>query len=174
MSALAKQIELAHRGGLVTRFHCHSLLHKENVGEHSHMVACLVAIYYEFRPSAALLMAALAHDLPEYKLGDVPGPVKKMLPGLSEAYAAAESQVYTDYGWPEFPELTEEEKEVLKFADALSGYLTAFREVRCGNTPMREPLGGYEKLLVGLIDSSKAMDTKRARHMCISAGSTLD
>lgn len=172
-TALEKQLRLAHRGGMVTRFHCHVLQRPENVGEHSHMVASIVAIYYEFAPSAAVLMAALGHDLPEYKLGDIPGPVKRSIPGLNEAFEQAEERVYLEHCWPTF-KLTEEEKEVLKFADALSGYMTALKEVRSGNLPMRDPLHGYERLMGELIGNSSHLEHARARDMFSSAGSTLD
>jgi 5'-deoxynucleotidase YfbR-like HD superfamily hydrolase len=173
MTQLTQQIRLAHRGGMVRRFHCHVLQHPENVGEHSHMVACLVAVYFQFRPSAQALMAALAHDLPEYKLGDIPSPVKRAMPGLSEAFEQAEAQVFKDHGWPEFP-LTDEEQEVLKLADALSGYMTAFKEVRSGNTLMRDPLHGYERLVGRLIGTAQHLNATLAHNMFTSAGYSVD
>ena len=57
---------------------------EDTVGHHSHGVACLCLYLTDNAASAALLRAALLHDVEEIFTGDIPAQVKWQNPGLNE------------------------------------------------------------------------------------------
>ena len=118
----------------MSRFHTKPLIKAESVAEHSYVVAWLVTLLCAGMPSRNLLLAALAHDLPEYELGDVPSPVKKGMK-LGEQFKAAEANLFAMAGILNYESLiTDDEHKVLKFADNLAGYLKCAYEEQLGNT----------------------------------------
>lgn len=70
-----KSLEFMWRGGYTTRYHTERTLREDTVGHHSFNVAAIV-MYVRPDASAALLRAALLHDVAEHVLGDIPAPVK--------------------------------------------------------------------------------------------------
>ena len=126
---------------------------RENVQEHSHMVAALAHALGLIRREAfggdcdpaALAEAALYHDAPEILTGDLPTPVKyhgrelkhaydeieglaikKLLGALPEELRPAYEKLLTA------PQRTEE-YELVKAADRLSAYIKCVEERRAGN-----------------------------------------
>ena len=122
-------------GGDVKRFHSMRTIFTETVGHHSHSVGCLVMLLVE-EPSAALLKAALLHDMGEQVTGDIPSPAKLIL-GIKEHVSLAESAFMSNHGFP-MPELTEAETKALKMADLASGALFCLAEMQAGNMRMEE------------------------------------
>lgn len=132
---------LALRAGLATRrFHCYQAVAPESVAAHSAGVA-LILVRWHPAPSAALLTAALTHDLGEYRVGDVPSPTKGRLQ-LGEQLAALEEEVLAADRWP-LPTLTAEEAHWLQVADWLDGAFYALDELMRGNLVFEAPFIGY-------------------------------
>lgn len=118
----------------VTRCHTELTVHQQTLGEHSAGVALLCFYLQGVPPSAALLMAALAHDLPEKTSGDIPGPSKRVL--NNEALESMEAWGYTQLGilWPP---LMPHEQRTLGLADTLDLLLFCSTERAMGNTMVR-------------------------------------
>lgn len=135
MSKLTEQVEFCRAGGEVSRYHTVRTLRQQLVSEHSFGVAYLCALIYGPKEvSAALLVHALFHDLPEQTTGDVPAPVKRRI-GVREAFTIEEYRVLGEVGL-ELPGLTEEEKLILKAADSMEGMANCVREAQFGNTQL--------------------------------------
>ncbi len=129
---------------------------KENVQEHSHMVAVLAHALAVIRRDVfggaidpgEVAVAALYHDAPEILTGDLPTPVKYFNPDIQAAYKQVEA-VSADKLLGMLPEelrpayepyLKEEPGEVhdlVKAADKLSAYIKCVEELKMGNTEFR-------------------------------------
>ena len=125
---------------------------RENVQEHSHMVAVLAhALALIDRDILGgnsdpdrCAAAALFHDAPEILTGDLPTPVKYYNPAIREAYKQVE-QVSAEKLLAMLPEklresyapLIEERDEnvrvIVKAADKLSAYIKCVEELNAGN-----------------------------------------
>jgi len=128
---------------------------RENVQEHSHMVAVLAHALASIRrdvfgkdadPDRAA-SAALFHDAPEILTGDMPTPVKYYDPEMIAAYKrieeAAEKKLcqalpeelragYYDLFSPD-----ESTRELVKAADKLSAYIKCLEELKSGNAEFK-------------------------------------
>jgi 5'-deoxynucleotidase len=131
---------------------------KENVSEHSHMVAVLahaLAVLKNQRfgghvdPGEAAV-AALYHDAPEILTGDLPTPVKYFNPAIKDAYKQVEAvssqrllsllpeelrEIYRPYVSETCPP---EIHALVKAADKLSAYIKCVEELKAGNSEFRE------------------------------------
>lgn len=116
----------------VLRHHTMPPIKPETVGHHSAGVAILCIAISELKPSVNLLMAALLHDMHEYKTGDVPAPAKWDSPELAAALHQLEKR-YDDHFMPYPCLLTDYEQRVLKQADMLDLCFKAKEEMRMGN-----------------------------------------
>lgn len=127
------------RGGEVVRYHTLMTIQRETVSSHSFGVAWFV---YFLQPEARaqVLMAALAHDLAEHMVGDIPAPAKREL-GIGEQLNSLEDKLLKaaklDF------EITEEEKRVLKLADCAQGAMFCIRERSLGNRGVDVVFGRY-------------------------------
>ena len=143
---------------------------RENIQEHSHMVAVLAhalavirrEVYGgEIDPGQAAVLA-LYHDAPEILTGDLPTPVKYFNPEIRDAYKAVEAvsarrllallppelqQVYA-------PLLGEdaggELHAIVKAADKLSAYIKCVEELKAGNTEFAQAEKQTYKALVDM------------------------
>lgn len=130
---------------------------KENVQEHSHMVAVLAHalavirrdVYGGAIDPGEVAVAALYHDAPEILTGDLPTPVKYFNPDIQAAYKQVEAVsadkllgMLPDEIRPAFtPYLKEEPGEVhdlVKAADKLSAYIKCVEELKMGNNEFRQ------------------------------------
>lgn len=134
------------RSNQVRRFHTEPVIVEETVGHHSaNVVAILIDLYQPEFPPAALIVAALYHDLDEYYTGDAPAPVKKENPSVKAAMDRAGDRWRRHYKLTS-PVLRQEEFAVLKFADAYDCVLSFTEEAILRNnhqmmTPLRRALG---------------------------------
>jgi 5'-deoxynucleotidase YfbR-like HD superfamily hydrolase len=131
------------RGAEVTRYHTVKTLVDETVGHHSQMVALLCWLV-DPNCSRNLLVAALAHDLAEHVLGDIPAPSKREF-GIGESVNALEDRLLKNAGLG--VQLDEHEKRLMKFADNLQGLIKCGREVQMGNRRLREVFDRYRSYL---------------------------
>lgn len=137
-------------GGDTARFHTLHMNRRPDVAGHSFRVAWLCYIFTEGQASAALIMAALGHDLAEGDLppgepglgfmpggpglGDIPSPTKRAL-GMRAKFAELEEEVMHEAGLGGLEAmLTPEGKRILKLADNMAGMIECLQERRTGNT----------------------------------------
>jgi 5'-deoxynucleotidase len=130
---------------------------RENIQEHSHMVAVLahaLAViqnrYFGGRVDPGhVAVAALYHDATEIITGDMPTPIKYYNPEIRGAYQQVErvaadrllSMLPADLGEDFRPFLTEEDPEVhalVKAADRLSAYIKCVEELKAGNLDFKQ------------------------------------
>lgn len=161
-----RDIDFMWNGGETRRYHGFRMLMEDTVGHHSFNVACIIM---KVRPdaSAALLRAALKHDIAEHIVGDMPAPSKRAAPdyhlGGSESsermtfrewFGSYEERTAADHGVSlEGDGLTPEETWVLKFADSLDGMRFCINEMLLGNRTPRlfmcyETFAGYVATLL--------------------------
>ncbi len=129
---------------------------RENVQEHSHMVAVLAhalavignRLYGREVDAGAVAVAALYHDATEILTGDMPTPIKYYNPEIKASYRKVEAvagdkllsmlpeELRGDYepvlkiGDPEI-------RRLVKAADKLSAYIKCVEELKAGNTEFR-------------------------------------
>jgi 5'-deoxynucleotidase YfbR-like HD superfamily hydrolase len=139
-------LHLIQRSARVLRYHTEDTLQKQTVGEHTYLVMWWVWVLSGGAPSAALLMAALAHDTPEVVTGDVPAPTKRRV-GLRQAYEAMEDDVYEAIGYAA-PALSTQERKLLKLADLLEGLMFCVSEIERGNRMILSVLRNYHNYIV--------------------------
>jgi 5'-deoxynucleotidase len=130
---------------------------RENIQEHSHMVAVLAHALAEIRnthcggqvDSGAVAVAALYHDAPEIITGDLPTPIKYYNPAIRDAYKQVESvacdkllsmlppELRASYDTALRP-IDPEIEALVKAADKLSAYIKCVEEVKAGNLEFRK------------------------------------
>lgn len=158
-------IDFMWHGGETRRYHGFRMLMEDTVGHHSFNVCCIIL---KVMPdaSAALLRAALKHDVAEHIVGDMPAPSKRAAPdyhlGGSESskvmtfrewFGQYEAQTAAQHGVQLDEDLTAEEAWLLKFADSLDGMRFCLNERRLGNSHPRlircyETFEGYVATLL--------------------------
>ena len=131
---------------------------RENVQEHSHMVAVLAHALAVIRrdvlgkqadPGLAAA-AALYHDAPEILTGDLPTPIKYYSPDIRDAYKQVEkvsadklAAMLPQELRPAFAPLLREDydpdtRALVKAADKLSAYIKCVEELKAGNAEFRQ------------------------------------
>lgn len=142
-------VGLWYRGSGIRRFHTLPMQFPDSVGQHSGGVAFL--IYYllcgivEDTLLCRYMAAALVHDLPEYKTGDIPSPTKSVL-GRQEL--GVMERTYVHENDPKgllrraFAD-ADEGAAALTLADALDGTVRAAIELRAENTDFKEAYRNY-------------------------------
>lgn len=128
-------------GGETKRFHTWPMLREQRVDAHSFHVAMLCALIAQDADPAEgegltvpLLMAALVHDLPEHKTGDLPAPAKRNPDVVSrDAWNEMEEQSLRKVGLDWEHALGPKQRRWLKMADAMQGALHCIRERQMGN-----------------------------------------
>lgn len=133
MSGLKDMLEFIRAGGESKRYHVVRTLFPDTIAQHSFHVAWLCWTLSLGAPSAALIMAALAHDLAEHATGDVPAPLKRRL-NIRAELGAIEDEFLAKHSL-KF-ELTAAEQRVLGLSDALDGMWFCIREQEMGNSGM--------------------------------------
>lgn len=128
------KLRAARRAGRVARYHTSTLVHREDVAQHSFNLMNILMVMLNGNVSNDLLVAALLHDQGEYLTGDIPSPVKKMLPPAAKSHIEmVEEQAVNMIHAKGHPVLTEWEHTMLKVADNLDGLLKCIEEVELGN-----------------------------------------
>lgn len=160
MTGSTSPLTMILNGGRVSRFHTKSILKEESVAEHSFLVAWIATLVVShggllIRPSAGLLLACLAHDLPEYVLGDMPSPAKKFFPGLRDKFREEETNLFALAGMPDYESgLSAGEMAVVSFADNFAGYLKCVYERQMGNCLLDNTIMRYKEYIAAMLASS--------------------
>ena len=157
---LKRQISYLLRASLVKRYHNRTTFMIDTVGRHSCLVALLCWLLAGEACSKALLLAAVAHDLPEAVVGDLTSPIKRIL--ASSQLQALEEQAHERLGLPLFEQgLTAEEQLTLTLADKLEGYLFSMHEVHAlGNRSMRSVASKYRSYIYALLSDSPTVSMR--------------
>ena len=141
---------------------------RENVQEHSHMVAVLAHALAVIRRDVfggeidpgEVAVAALYHDAPEILTGDLPTPVKYFNPDIQSAYKQVEAVsadkllgMLPDELRPAYVPYLKEEPgpvhDLVKAADKLSAYIKCVEELKMGNNEFRQAAEQTLELLQG-------------------------
>lgn len=126
----------------IKRYSTDFTIRPESVAEHSFFVgAILFKLHetYKFSLGNAIAMA-IAHDLPEIELNDVPRKLKRKYPSISKAFKEAEIDAIK-----EMPDMVQQyimeyrdnntvESHMVHFADAIQCFQYATVEVKMGNS----------------------------------------
>lgn len=142
----ADKIIEAWRGGHTMRFHTRPSM-QHSVGQHSHGVAVLIAMFY-VSPSVELLKAALFHDLAERRVGDLPYYTKRDNPALKTLHHMLEESESRVMGV--HVELSPADLRRLKFFDMLELLLHSVYHLELGNTIAKETIENALKALVNM------------------------
>lgn len=154
------QIDFLYQAGETRRFHTWPVIRERTIAHHSWHVAQLLHILYGqeepgIRP--VLTMAALAHDMAECKMGDLPSPGKRAMSEHFENFRAkwgeAEEKILSKYAfdWDKF--LDDEERRKLKFCDNLEGALYCINERQMGNKLIAEAFWNFYTYLTEIQSS---------------------
>lgn len=153
-------LEFILNGAETKRYHTQPTLREQTVGAHSFSAAMLVAlIAQEADPvngvglTLPLVMAALTHDLPEHKMGDLPAPAKRSLPPLENGmsfrahWGAMEVQHLQSVNLDWEALLCPQQLRWLKLADSMDGALWCARERAMGNTLIRTVYSNFRSYI---------------------------
>jgi len=127
--------------GQTQRYHTEMMLRQQDVAQHSYNVAWLCWLLSDRDPSAALIMAALAHDAGERHTGDIPAPTKRRHPSMHELLDAMENEHTAAAGYTQEP-LSRIEAQILKLADMMEGAFYCLRELKMGNRLVMDAVHG--------------------------------
>lgn len=166
LQALKNQIQFIFKGAAVKRYHGETTIKEQTVGAHSFGVMWLCYVLTQGKPSANLLLAASSHDLAEWKIGDVPAPTKRGVPGLREQLNQLEEEELFKVGLAFH--LTSGEQRILKMADAMEGLVFCRSEQFLGNHGIKqvfqnfrsyitefEPLSPHERDVLSIISGGE-------------------
>lgn len=159
---LVKDLRFIRDGNNVKRFHTVNRIQEEKVGQHSGNLAWLAFLLSSRRPSMNLIMACLAHDLPEHETGDMPSPGKRAMGSVfRDEWNAHEDDLLTQHGL-DF-ELTAEEKLILKLADVLDGLASCQQEHVMGNCMIDTALHNFTEYSRDFLDRPDVKGTEFGR-----------
>ena len=150
---LDEQFMFMMQGGFTKRFHTAPTIREHTVGHHSFGVACICYLLADAAPSAALLMAALCHDLAEQHVGDVPSPTKRAIPALKEQLDNYENEVLARHELKFF--LTDREISILKMADILDGMWNCCIERKLGNQAIAPAYTNFRSYAMGVMPAKE-------------------
>jgi 5'-deoxynucleotidase YfbR-like HD superfamily hydrolase len=160
-----EQLDFIINGGETVRFHTWPVLRPQRVDSHSFHVAMLCALMAQDADiadgeglSVPLLMAALTHDLAEWKFGDMPAPTKRELgavfPGFRAKYGEMETEMLEAYGIEWESMLTLQGTRWLKLADAMQGCLYCIREKMMGNRLIATPFQNFRQYIRDVLNGT--------------------
>lgn len=145
-------------GGNSTRFHTVDVHTRQDIGNHSFGVAWLCELITDGAASKNLVMAALAHDLAEHIVGDIPSPAKRAL-NIGAMYDTIEGAHLDEAGIGSYSlHLTPEERSILKFADMLEGMTFCVRERKVGNQNVEIIFNRFRSYIMELLEKTKLTD----------------
>jgi len=139
MSEVFERITQARLGGKVER--CHGIPHLGSYSNAAHTWGVLLLLYYLFPGDFMRLAAvALAHDVPEGWVGDVPATVMRYSKSVRPELAKLEKLIADDLGLPFEGDLSPEDHAKLKACDRLDLYLWCMDQLAYGNLHAAEPM----------------------------------
>jgi len=154
------QISAWYRASGIRRFHTLPMLFPDAVGVHTggvmYIVNFLMKGLFSDTNRLSMLLAAMQHDLAEFKTGDIPSPTKNALGG--DRVRAMEENYLLSMDAHSLFEVEGDESEglrgILTFADAADGLIRAAAECRLRNTDFEE---AYENYRLYCVERKRAM-----------------
>lgn len=131
--------------GYVERFHATPGITKPQLNGHQWGVAVLCR-YIHPEASADMLFAALTHDCTEMVTGDTPAIAKWASPELKRHLDALEQE--QEVLWGITPNISAEEKAILKVCDCLEGMHYCLYRYKCGELMAKEPFYKWAEYLL--------------------------
>lgn len=165
------------RASFVRRYHNRPLHQEDTVGRHSFMVLWMCWYLMDHVPSAALLMAAAHHDVPEAIVSDLSAPIKRIInteaPGV---LARLEGQIREASGVADYEaQLSVYERLVLKLADRLEGAMFSAHEVfGLGNHALLGVYHRYREYLHDLLGEHPLLKDGALRDKVLDLLSMID
>lgn len=146
MKRIVRNVIQQRLGGKVER--CHNIPHHGgySVAAHSWGVAMLLmALWPEDKE---LLLYALAHDVAEGWVGDVPAPTCRYVPGVRDQLGKVEEILLRMCGLDDaYSNLEQEDIDKIKACDRLEFVLWAMEQVQMGNNYVMEALHEMDRVL---------------------------
>jgi HD containing hydrolase-like enzyme len=154
----APNFEYYLRAREVTRFHTVPMVDRQNIAAHSHGVAVLGLMLTSGQCSANFLQAALLHDMGEYRTGDIPSPVKRVLltQDTLDQLEREEDKGVAMLGCGVHPALALNELGLLRFCDAAEGLLTCLLAVRRGDNTLALALRNFFRYTLATLEGVEA------------------
>lgn len=133
--ALLEMALVSRQAANIRRFNTAYMISTDTVGQHSWGVCVLCDIICgEHGATSQLLRAAMYHDMAEIDTGDVPATAKWADKKFAAAIEDRENVVAKHFArFNIWPELTEQEQLILKWADSMDGMLFCLKEHHLGN-----------------------------------------
>lgn len=148
-----ENFEFIYRAGRVKRYHVETIIGEQTVADHSWGVANLLLEIFKDFVSRDLLLAALWHDVPERTTGDTPATAKWLSYTLRSVLENLEEEIIKQK-LPDYPDLFDDQKLMLKIADISELIYFCTRQVRMGNVYCDEIIYRGLDYLCGLDVSS--------------------
>ena len=157
---MKREVSAIHNGGAVTRYHTLPTVGKDTVASHSFGVAWIAALLFGGKPSAALLLYCLLHDLAELEFGDIPAPTKRAL-RMGMTFDQLEESHLVACGLPT-PEISPEEQRAFKLADNLDGLRFCIEERNRGNLALIQCERNYRSYIHAMEPQGTELDVLAA------------
>ncbi len=143
-------------GGSSTRYHTLPVHNRQTIADHSFGVAWLCELITNGEASKNLIMAALAHDLAEHIVGDIPSPAKRALK-IGAMYDVIEQEHLKGAGIVYANNLTKEEALTLRFSDMLEGAMFSIQERKLGNLNVAVVFLNFSAYILQLLSDTTSM-----------------
>ena len=147
----------------IKRYSTVHTIREESVAEHGYFVAAIVMKlheYYNFDLGVAV-QVAIAHDIPEMELNDVPRLIKNKYPAIAKAFKECEQEVKSQLppsvqvALDIYAETMPMESKIVHYADAIQCEQFSLTEVKLGNKgymdevliKSRERIAHFNKIL---------------------------
>lgn len=152
------QISFLYEAGETRRFHTWPVLRPRTVAHHSWHVAMLgFALYGQEEPGItfSFLMACLAHDMAECRMGDLPSPGKRAMgehfPNFRAKWGEAEEKLLSAFSFDFDKFLDDEERRKLKVCDNAEGAYYCITERAMGNKLIEPAFNNFRKYLSEIV-----------------------
>lgn len=141
-------LQFIYDGGASKRYHTVDTLRTQDIAAHSFGVAWFCELLTSGEASKNLIMAALAHDLAEHQVGDIPAPAKRRME-IADLFEQEENNLLKDCGLSNYQaSLLAPEKRTLKIADCMDGMMFCVRERKAGNKNVDVVYGRFQSYVL--------------------------
>lgn len=162
MTRLRDHIAFVRQGGHTKRFHTMQTILTDTVGHHSFNVFWLahyLGTHLDQVERYTLGLAAMAHDLPEQDVGDMPAPAKREM-GIKEEFHAFEQDMLNGMGLNFEQALSREGRRILKLCDALDGLFFCVNERMMGSKVIAPAFSNFLNYAAQVLEMDKPQEVE--------------